>query len=169
MMLVLIRRREESIKAFNEVEVDLKRRLQHLRRETNKHESSYFAAVKHLDDEQLSSFSGTLRVPVVKSQCSQFSVPSPRPRPRLPSPIDTSAASDLKEVRVATSAYGKHLFGKVLLPDSNSYFMFRSFIPGGAETARVHCIHMAEVEEKDGEKTFKAIWSEQDPLEWFDE
>lgn len=78
-------------------------------------------------------------------------------------------ASDLKEVRVATSAYGKHLFGKVNLPDSTSYFMFRAFIPGGAETAKLHCIHMAEIEGKDGEKTFKAIWGPDDKLEWFDE
>jgi hypothetical protein len=30
-------------------------------------------------------------------------------------------ASDLKEVRVATSAYGMHLFGKVLIPESEKY------------------------------------------------
>lgn len=47
--------------------------------------------------------------------------------------------------------------------------MFRAFIPGGAETAKLHCIHMAEIEGKDGEKTFKAIWGPDDKLEWFDE
>lgn len=32
---------------------------------------------------------------------------------------NTSLADDLKEVRVAQSAYGLHLLGKVLLPDSD--------------------------------------------------
>ncbi|RDL42132.1 Uncharacterized protein BP5553_02111 [Venustampulla echinocandica] len=77
--------------------------------------------------------------------------------------------SDLKEVRLATSAYGKHLFGKVLLPDSqNAYFMFRAFIPGDADTARLHCIHLEEIEKPDGDKVFKAIFGKDDKLEWFD-
>jgi len=87
--------------------------------------------------------------------------------PKL-TPTHTKPASDLKEVRVTSSAYGKHLFGKVQFPGSPLYFMFRAFVPGGAETAKLHCIHMAE-EGKDGEKTFKAIWKESDPLEWFEE
>ena len=87
-----------------------------------------------------------------------------------------------------------HLFGKVLLPDSDpshagpekyshqinsahsltnfcrshdAYFMFRAFIPGGSETARLHCIHMAETENSEG-KMFQAIFFQNDPLEWFD-
>jgi len=128
--------KEESIKAFNEIEVELKRNLQHLRHETNKHETEYFAAVQNLSDHQLTDFS----------------------------------ANDLKEVRIATSAYGKHLFGKVLLPDSkpHAYFMFRAFIAGGAESAKFHCIHMEEIEKPDGDKAFKAIFLQDDPLEWFD-
>lgn len=137
--------KEAAIKAFNEIEVDLKKTLQHLRHETNKHEPAYFAAVQTLSDHQLTSFS----------------------------------ADDLKEVRIATSAYGMHLLGKVLLPDSesphtsarpgNCYFMFRAFIPGEAESAKLHCIHMEEIEKTDGTKTFKAIFFQNDPLEWFDE
>ncbi|KAG4443592.1 hypothetical protein IFR05_000969 [Cadophora sp. M221] len=137
--------KEESIKAFNEIEVDLKKMLQHLRHETDKHEAEYFAAVKNLSNEQLTNFS----------------------------------SNDLKEVRVAQSAYGLHLLGKVLLPDSDSshadsnkgsdcYFMFRAFIPGEAETAKLHCIHMEEIEKPDGDKVFRAIYFQNDPLEWFD-
>jgi hypothetical protein len=32
---------------------------------------------------------------------------------------NSNPADDLKEVRLATSAYGMHLLGKVLLPDSD--------------------------------------------------
>jgi len=46
--------------------------------------------------------------------------------------------------------------------------MFRAFIPGGAETAKLHCIHMEEIEGEEAEKTFKAIFFQNDPLEWFD-
>jgi len=131
--------KEESIKAFNEIEVDLKTKLQHLRHETNKHEPQYFAAVQNLSDKQLTNFS----------------------------------SNDLEEVRVATSAYGMHLFGKVLIPDSekgsDAYFHFRTFVPGGAETARLHCIQMQQIDEANGDKNFKAIFSKNDPLEWFDE
>lgn len=51
--------------------------------EISEHEPQYFAAVKDLTNEQLTTFT----------------------------------ADDLKEVRVGTSAYGLHLFGKVLLPE----------------------------------------------------
>ncbi|CAG8955971.1 hypothetical protein HYFRA_00008826 [Hymenoscyphus fraxineus] len=129
--------KEESIKAFNEIEVDLKKAIQHLRHETTKHEPQYFQAVSNLSNEQLTTFS----------------------------------SSDLKEVRVATSAYGLHLFGKVLLPESDnqaSYFMFRAFIAGDAETAKLHCIHLEETERPDGDKDFRAIFTKNDRLEWFD-
>ena len=39
----------------------------------------------------------------------------------------------------------------------------------GGGTPRVHCIHMQKIEEADGDKKFKAIFCENDPLEWFDE
>lgn len=50
----------------------------------------------------------------------------------------------------------------------DSYFMFRAFIPGEAETAKLHCIHMEEIDNEDGSKQFKAIYFQNDPLEWFD-
>jgi len=135
----------ESIEAFNKIEVDLKKALQHQRHDANKHEPQYFQAVSNLSDAQLTNFS----------------------------------SDDLKEVRIATSAYGKHLFGKVLIPDSDpehsfpekrsdAYFHFRAFIPGDAETAKLHSIYLQEIERPDGDKVFKAIFHQNDPLEWFD-
>ena len=52
---------------------------------------------------------------------------------------------------------------------SDAYFHFRAFVPGGAETARLHCIQMQQIDETDGNKNFKSIFSKNDPLEWFDE
>ena len=51
---------------------------------------------------------------------------------------------------------------------SDCYFMFRAFIPGEAETAKLHCIHMEEIEKPDGDKVFRAVFFQNDPLEWFD-
>ncbi|KAL3420711.1 hypothetical protein PVAG01_07156 [Phlyctema vagabunda] len=76
-------------------------------------------------------------------------------------------ADDLKEVRVATSAYGLHLFGKVELAEQRgSYFMFRAFISG--EGSKLHSLRMDETEKSDGDKVFNAIFSKDDKLEWFD-
>jgi len=132
----------ESITAFREIEVELKKTLQHLRHDCNKHEPSYFAAVNHLSDKQLTTFS----------------------------------ADDLVVVRLAESSYGLHLFGKVLLPESDAnafppkgsaaYFMFRAFIAGGQ--VKLHCIHLEELDKADGTKSFRAIFRQDDPLEWFE-
>jgi len=135
----------ESVEAFNKIEVDLKKMIQHQRHETTKHEPQYFQAVSNLSDQQLTNFS----------------------------------SDDLKEVRIATSAYGKHLLGKVLIPDSDpmhsfpekasdAYFMFRAFIPGDADTAKLHSIRLDEEERTDGDKVFKAIFHQNDPIKWFD-
>jgi len=132
---------EESIKAFYSIQVELKRKLQHLRHDMSKHEPEYFSAVDDLTDEQLTDFS----------------------------------AEDLVLVRVATSAYGLHLFGKVLLPDSEgrkfppqggAYIHFRAFI--GGDEIKFHSIETEEIEQPDGSKVFKAIYSQSDPLKWFD-
>jgi len=126
--------KEESIKIFFDIEVDLKKTLQHMRHDMNKHEPAYFAAVEQLSDAQLTNFS----------------------------------SEDLVLVRVAKSAYGLHLLGKVQLPESHNkaFFHFRAFV--GGDTVKLHCIHTEEIEEADGSKTFKAIFSQNDPLEWFD-
>jgi len=131
----------ESIQIFNDIELELKKTLQHLRHDLNKHEPAYFAAVENLTDHQLTNFS----------------------------------SDDLVLVRVATSAYGLHILGKVQLPESNghanpshgaAYFHFRAFVAG--ETVKLHCIHTEELDHADGSKTFRAIFSQNDPLEWFD-
>jgi hypothetical protein len=64
--------RADAIKAFNEIEVDLKKMLQHLRHDTNKHEPAYFSAVHNLSDKQLTNFScmqnpGVFSISVVPS------------------------------------------------------------------------------------------------------
>jgi len=60
-----------------------------------------------------------------------------------------------------------HLFGKLLLPESdNKYIMFRAFISG--DGVKLHCLHMEEIEKKDGDKVFRAIFEKGDQLEWFD-
>ncbi|KAH8808380.1 hypothetical protein F5884DRAFT_792005 [Xylogone sp. PMI_703] len=85
------------------------------------------------------------------------------------SQLTNFSEDNLLEVRTANTAYGMHLFGKVLIPDSHlhsAYFMFRAFISG--EAPKLHSIRMDEIEEPDGGKSFKAIFSAQDPLEWFD-
>ncbi|KAK0618616.1 hypothetical protein B0T17DRAFT_619187 [Bombardia bombarda] len=130
--------KEESIKLFNKIQHELKKELVHIRHEHNKHEPEYFAAVDRLDDSQLAGFS----------------------------------ADDLQQVRVATSAYGIHVFGKVripAMPDSGpAYIHFRAFTGGPDDEPRLHSIHTEEKEEQDGDHTFRAIFTKDDALEWFD-
>ncbi|KAF2967172.1 hypothetical protein GQX73_g6359 [Xylaria multiplex] len=128
--------KEESLRAFAEVEADLKRELLHLKHTYLKHEPEYFAAVQHLSDSDLTSFSST----------------------------------DLESVRVAQSAYGIHLLGKIRLPempdDGPAYLHVRVFVSD--EPAKLHSIHTEEREEPDGRKRYRAVFTKDDPLEWFD-
>ncbi|ORY66502.1 uncharacterized protein BCR38DRAFT_484120 [Pseudomassariella vexata] len=130
--------KEESLKAFTTLLPDLKSTLLHQRRTYAKHEPEYFAAVSGLSDDDLSSFT----------------------------------ESDFELVRVAVSAYGIHMFGKVripALPDSGpAYVHFRAHIPGGEEPPTLHSIHTEERDEPDGGKVFRAIFTKEDELEWFD-
>ncbi|KAI0484743.1 hypothetical protein GGR56DRAFT_615220 [Xylariaceae sp. FL0804] len=130
--------KEESLKAFGQFEAELKKNLLHLKHTYLKHEPEYFAAVQDLSDADLTAFS----------------------------------ASDLNVVRTAMSAYGLHLFGKVripAMPDSGpAYVHFRAFVAGGDDPPKLHSIHTEEREEPDGGKTFRAIFTKDDPLEWFD-
>ncbi|QSZ30207.1 hypothetical protein DSL72_004727 [Monilinia vaccinii-corymbosi] len=130
--------KEDSIIAFKTIEVELKKKLQHLRHETDKHEPQYFSPISHLPTPTLTSFT----------------------------------PASLKSVRIATSAYGLHLLGKVLIPetDGKCFFMFRAFVPGDAESATLHCIRMDETDVGGEEgKFFRAIFGEEDELVWFDE
>jgi hypothetical protein len=109
-----------------------------LRHDHNKHERRYFEATSHLSDHELAGFT----------------------------------SQDFKLVRVAATSYGYHLFGKLripALPESGpAYIHFRAFTAGPEEQAKLHSIHTEEGELPDGGHTFRAIFTADDPLEWFD-
>lgn len=73
---------------------------------------------------------------------------------------------------MAKSAYGVHLFGKLRIPampeSGPAYVHIRLFVMGGEEPAKLHSIHTEEKEEEGGSKTFRAIFTKDDKLEWFD-
>ena len=81
---------------------------------------------------------------------------------------------DFKEVRVGVSAYGIHLFGKVkipALPESGpSYIHFRAFTTGSddGDVSKLHSIHTEEKDDGSGGTKYRAIFTKNDPLEWFD-
>jgi hypothetical protein len=59
------------------------------------------------------------------------------------------------------------VFGKVLIPATKiKYIMFRAFVAG--DVSKFHSIHTEEKENPDGSKSYNAIFSEDDPLEWFE-
>ncbi|KAK0633326.1 hypothetical protein B0T14DRAFT_419723 [Immersiella caudata] len=130
--------KEESINVFNEIQHELKKHLIHTRHQHDKHEPEYFQAVSHLSDSELASFS----------------------------------AEDFREVRAAATAYGIILFGRVRLPampeDGPSWIHFRAFTGGPGEETKLHSIHTEEKEDPNGGKTYRAIFTADDPLEWFD-
>lgn len=134
--------KEDSLKAFGEVEHELKKELLHMKHTYLKHEPEYFAAVQHLSDTELTSFT----------------------------------SSDLEQVRVGMSAYGLHLFGKVRIPAASdsgpAYIHARLFIGGDGHdepgVAKLHSIHTEDLEESDGNHKYRAIFTKDDPLEWFD-
>ncbi|KAF1845301.1 uncharacterized protein K460DRAFT_311522 [Cucurbitaria berberidis CBS 394.84] len=88
------------------------------------------------------------------------------------------STSDLDSVRVATSAYGLHLFAKVKLPAANNaYIHVRVFgsakdgTDGSSLDEReytLHSIHTEEVIKDDGDRVYRAIFGKDDALEWFD-
>ncbi|ROV91825.1 hypothetical protein VSDG_06507 [Cytospora chrysosperma] len=132
--------REEAIKSFKELEHDLKRELVHLRHEHDKHEKEYFQAVDHLSDHDLADFS----------------------------------LENLEEVRVGSTAYGYHLFGRIRIPalpeDGPCYIFFRAFDTGKDAEAKFHSFHTEEAEDKEnGGFKYRAIFTKDDPLEWFNE
>jgi hypothetical protein len=87
-------------------------------------------------------------------------------------------ADDLVSVRVASTAYGLHLFGKVKIPAAdNAYIHIRIF--GSAKNGtdgnsldereyKLHSIHTEEIVKDDGDRVYRAIFKKDDPLEWFD-
>lgn len=132
--------KDESIKSFKELEHTLKKELVHLRHEHDKHEKEYFQAVAHLSDHDLTGFS----------------------------------LENFEEVRVGMSAYGYHLFGRLRIPalpeDGPCYIFFRCFDTGKDEEAKFHSFHTEETEDtENGGKKYRAVFTKNDPLEWFNE
>ncbi|KAG9253588.1 uncharacterized protein F5Z01DRAFT_147570 [Emericellopsis atlantica] len=131
--------KEDSIVAFEHLLPELKSQLARMRRDYQKHETEYFAAAQKLSDDDLTAFQ----------------------------------TSDFTSVRVATTAYGIHLFGKIRIPalaesGGPAYIHVRIFIAGGDEPPKLHSIHTEEKDDESGGKTYRAIFTEQDELEWFD-
>ncbi|KAI9171936.1 hypothetical protein HJFPF1_01427 [Paramyrothecium foliicola] len=81
------------------------------------------------------------------------------------------SADNLEAVRVAVSAYGIHLFAKVRIPAlpeaGPSYIHIRIFTTG-ADSTKLHSIHTEERDAEGGGKTYRAIFTRDDELEWFD-
>ncbi|KAL2122612.1 hypothetical protein VTJ04DRAFT_3067 [Mycothermus thermophilus] len=128
----------DSVKVYNQIEHELKRSLIRLRHQLNKHEPAYFAAAEHLSDQQLVDF----------------------------------GADDFQQVRVAASAYGLHVFGKVRIPalsnEGPAYVHFRAFTLGPDDQASLHAIHTEDKETPGGGHSYRAIFTKEDTLEWFD-
>jgi hypothetical protein len=83
-------------------------------------------------------------------------------------------ADDFVLVRIASTAYGLVLFGKLRIPaladsgTSTAYVHFRAFSEGPEQPALFHSFHTADTEAADGHKTFRSLFTEDDQLEWFD-
>lgn len=87
-------------------------------------------------------------------------------------------ARDFEAVRVAVSAYGLHLFGKIRLPAADdSYIHVRIFgspkdsTDGSNADEReysLHSIHTEEVIKEDGDRVYRAVFGRGDELDWFD-
>lgn len=84
------------------------------------------------------------------------------------------AAHDFVLVRVAATAYGLILFGKLRIPalakggDAPAFVHFRAFSEGPDQEAKFHSFHTADTEDAEGHKSFRSLFTEAEPLEWFD-
>jgi hypothetical protein len=132
--------KEASLALYAEIEGELKKSLVHERHDKAKHGLPYFEAAAHLSDADLASFS----------------------------------QADFELVRHAQVAYGHILFGKLRIPaladTRNCYVHFRAFEPepGTERKAELHSIHTERIEEPNGGFKYRALFSKDDPLEWFD-
>ncbi|KAF3006852.1 hypothetical protein E8E13_010786 [Curvularia kusanoi] len=94
------------------------------------------------------------------------------------SDLTSFTSRDLESVRVANSAYGLHLFGKLRLPAvEDGYIHVRVFgsakdgTDGSSADEReysLHSIHTEEVIKEDGDRVYRAVFGRKDELEWFD-
>ena len=123
---------------------------------------------------------GRVRAPVLRSRgkphilspgTGQLPLTSARKAQLEDHQLTDFSEADLVLVRVATSAYGIHLFNKLripAMPESGPAFVhFRIFIASG-EPPKMHSIHTEEKEDADGSKSYRAIFTNDDELEWFE-
>ncbi|EFX05756.1 hypothetical protein CMQ_3825 [Grosmannia clavigera kw1407] len=140
--------KHESIKAFGEIEHELRKQLVHLRHDHDKHQPESFAAASGLSDHELASFT----------------------------------SHDLVLVRVASTAYGIILFGKLRIPAlvaaaggdeaAPAYVHFRAFDEGPNSKACFHSFYTREIDtptdEGDGHlHTYQTLLPATEALEWF--
>lgn len=79
------------------------------------------------------------------------------------------SVDDFVLVRVATTAYGIILFGKLRLPAlPGAYVHFRAFSEGKDQDALFHSFHTQDAEDANGHKTYRTLFTEDEPLDWFD-
>jgi hypothetical protein len=150
---------QASIEAFNSVLVSVKHELVKLRRD---HDST-FVSIKPRN-----LLTQTEHEPEYFRAVQDVS----------DSDLASFSASNLESVRVASSAYGLHLFGKVRIPAlDNAYIHVRIFgnakdgTDGSSLDEReysLHSIHTEEVIKNDGDRVYRAIFGKNDTLEWFD-
>jgi hypothetical protein len=50
--------------------------------------------------------------------------------------------------------------------NNTGFIQFRAFVAG--DVSKLHSIHTEEKENADGTKTYRAIFSNADPLDWFE-
>lgn len=84
------------------------------------------------------------------------------------------SAEDFDLVRVGPSAYGVHIFGRVRIPalptDGPCYIFFRLCDKGKNEEATFHSFHTEQSpDEANGGFKYRAVFTKDDPIEWFDE
>lgn len=113
--------------------------------------------------------------PISHSRTKLNSSPPPPPQAHL-SDDDLAGFSvdDFDLVRVAPSAYGVHIFGRVRIPalpaDGPCYVFFRLCDKGKDEEATFHSFHTEEApDEANGGFKYRAIFTKDDPIEWFNE
>lgn len=52
--------------------------------------------------------------------------------------------------------------------DGPAYIHIRMYSAGSGDEAKLHCIHTEEKEDGSGGFKYRAIFTKDDPLEWFD-
>lgn len=120
----------------------------------------------------------TVSIRQARSQPADFSFPAEHEKEYFAavdhlsdSELAGFGVDDFREVRVAVTAYGIILFGKIRIPampeDGPAYIHFRAFTGGPDDEAKLHSIHTEE-KDFDGDRKYRAIFTANDPLEWFD-